>query len=147
MKNIKNFFSNKKNTVIVLSCVGVLVLIAGIIGITYSLSNNDEKKLTSELEMIGRHFYEDFYYTQIGSDESERTSFLSKYSAIGIKVDLENLARTLDNKDEELAKFVNSKTKEQCNTTNSKVTIYPKDPYGQKDYEIQVVIDCGFDKK
>ncbi len=141
----KNFFSKKMNIAVVVSVV--LVLIIGIT-VSYSLlSDNQEKKLTAELESVGRKFYEEFYYTQIGENDEERAQFLSKYSAIGIKVDLENLARTLDNKDEELAKFINKKTNQSCNLTNSKVVIYPQDPYGKTNYKIDIVLDCGFEKK
>lgn len=141
----KNFFSKKRNVIITSVVAGVLVI--AIVLIILLGANNQEKKLTSELESIGRNFYEEFYYSQIGSNDEERASFLSKYSTIGIKVDLENLARTLDNKDEELAKFVNNKTKQSCHLTNSKVTIYPQDPYGKTDYKIDVTLDCGFEKK
>ena len=141
----KDFFSKKNN--IIITAVVALVLVAGIILLVVFASNNQEKELTKELETIGRNFYEDFYYSQIGENDEERATFLSKYSTIGIKVDLENLARTLDNKDEELAKFVNKKTKQSCHLTNSKVTIYPQDPYGKSDYKIDVTLDCGFEKK
>ena len=30
--------------------------------------------------------------------------------------------------------FVNSKTEEECDRNNSMVIIYPKDPYGKRDY-------------
>ena len=63
-----------------------------------------------------------------------------------IKIDLENLARTSENKDELLNKFVNKKTGDKCNVTNTKITIYPKDPFGQKDYNVETNIDCGFEK-
>lgn len=142
---LKDFFSKKNN--IIITAVVALVLVAGIILLVVFTSNNQEKELTKELETIGRNFYEDFYYSQIGENDEERATFLSKYSTIGIKVDLENLARTLDNKEETLAKFVNKKTKQSCHLTNSKVTIYPQDPYGKTNYKIDVTLDCGFEKK
>ena len=141
----KNFFSKKTN--IIITAAVAIVLVAGIILLFVFNGGNQEKELTKELETVGRKFYEDFYYSQIGENDEERAKFLSKYSTIGIKVDLENLLRTVENKDEETAKFKNKKTNESCHMTNSKITIYPQDPYGKNDYKIDVVLDCGFEKK
>ena len=145
MNKVKEFIKNNRK-IVYIALIVLVVVIAGI-GITFAFSGNEEKKLTSELETLGKNFYENFYYEQIGSNDEERANFLSKYSTIGIKVDLDNLARTLDNKDEVLAKFVNSKTKQECNKTNSKITIYPQDPYGKSNYKLEVTLDCGYDKK
>ena len=145
LNSVKNFFKNKGKVfyIVIIACV----IAVGVIGITFAFRNDDQKNLTKELETLGAKFYEDFYYDHIGSNDEERSNFLSRYSTIGIKVDLDNLARTLDNKDEILARFVNSKTKEDCNRTNTKVTIYPQDPYGKTNYKIEVTLDYGFDKK
>ena len=127
--------------------VGGVVLVAAIVCVLVFFVFKDNKgELSKELENAGKNFYEEFYYNQVGKDDKERADFLGKYATIGIKIDLENLARTANNKDELLNKFVNKKTGEKCNTTNTKVTIYPQDPYGQKDYKIETTIDCGFDK-
>ena len=32
-----------------------------------------------------------------------------------------------------------------CNTTSTRAIIYPKSPYGRKDYTIKVELDCGFE--
>ena len=142
---IKEFFSKKTN--IIICCAIVAVIIIGVVLAIVLGGGNQEKELTKELESMGRNFYENFYYSQIGENDEDRSAFLSKFSALGIKVDLENLGRTLENKDEQLAKFVNKKTNQQCNQTNTKITIYPQDPYGKGDYKIEVTLDCGFEKK
>lgn len=43
---------------------------------------------------MGVQFYEDFYYNQIGKNETERKVFLEKYKDIGIKVSLDNMLRS-----------------------------------------------------
>ena len=43
--------------------------------------------------------------------------------------------------------IVNDKTKEECDRNSSMVIIYPKDPYGQKDYTIDAILVCGFEEK
>ena len=147
MNKIKEFFKDKKNIKVVGCAVGGIVVIALIVLVlVLFVFKSNEAKLTKELEDVGRNFYEEFYYKQVGNSDSDKSEFLSKFSTIGIKIDLENLARTSDNQEELLKKFVNKKTGEECNKNNTKITIYPKDPYGQKDYTIETTIDCGFDK-
>ena len=34
-----------------------------------------------------------------------------------------------------------------CNNKTTRAIIYPKSPYGKKDYKVEVELDCGFDKK
>ena len=142
-KKIKKPINNK----IFYNIIGVVVIVVLIVlGLIFFVFNDNKKQLTKELENVGKNFYENYYYDKVGKDEKERPSLLSKYSTRGIKVDLENLASSSGNKDELLNKFVNKKTKEKCNEINTKVTIYPKDPYGRKDYTIEVELDCGFKK-
>lgn len=147
MNKIKDFFREKKNIKLVGIIVGAIVVVVAVVLLLVFVVFKDNKSvLTNELENAGKNFYENFYYNQVGSNESEKKDFLSRYATIGIKIDLENLARTSENQDELLSKFVNKKTGQECNKANTKVTIYPKDPYGQKDYTIESTIDCGFNK-
>lgn len=140
-----NKLKENKKLVTLIGC-GVLVVAVIVILLFLFVFNSNKSALTKELNKAGVNFYENFYYNQVGNDDNERKEFLSKYAAVGIKIDLENLARTTDNKDEFINKFVNKKTKEKCNINNTKITIYPKEPYGQKDYKMDVVLDCGFEK-
>ena len=97
---------------------------------------------------MGREFYEDFYYEQVGTSSDERTNLLSKFTDIGIKVDLDNLGRYKNGEfKEKISEFKNTKTDEKCNKTNTKVIIYPKSPYGKTDYTIKAELDCGFNSK
>ena len=85
-------------------------------------------------------------YKQIGDTKDAKAEFLAKFKDIGIKVNLDNLIRHNTEESDELKKeFVNSKTNEACDTNNTKVVIYPKDPYGEKDYKIEVILECGFE--
>lgn len=134
--------------------IGVVVFIAIIlIGLICALvvvggSKNNEKKLETSIVEMGREFYENFYYEQIGSSSDERNSLLSKFTDIGIKVDLDNLGRYKNGEfKEKISEFKNEKTDEKCNSTNTKVIIYPKSPYGKTDYTIKAELDCGFEKE
>jgi hypothetical protein len=122
-----------------------VILIVGIFLIVMLTRGNQEKELTKELKSLGTEFYEDFYYVQSGSTTKEKKEILEKYTDLGIKVSLDSLSRyKIDEKDEILAKFVNEKTNESCDTTNSMVTIYPQSPYGKSDYKIETKLVCGF---
>lgn len=126
----------------------VVILAAVVIGILVSRGGSNEKSLESSLKEMGKNFYENFYYEQVGSSADERTSLLSKFTTVGIKVDLDNLGRYNDGEfKEEISKFKNSKTNDKCNKTNTRVVIYPKSPYGKTDYTIKTELDCGFSDK
>ena len=144
MKDIKSG-KNNKNVII----VAVIVVVAIVVGIILGLGKrSNEKELETSLKEMGKSFYENFYYEQVGSSSEERSSLLSKFSTIGIKIDLDNLSRYNDGEfKKDIEKFVNSKTGEKCSKTNTKVTIYPKSPYGKTDYTVKADLDCGFSKK
>ena len=63
------------------------------INVTNSNKQTQEQKLEAKLEDLGKDFFENFYYPQVGSDDSSRATFLEKFSEIGIKVNLDNLSR------------------------------------------------------
>ena len=139
----------------------VIVVIIVVLGIA---KGRPEKEVKTRLEDVGTSFYEDFYYKSAGSgDEEARKTFLARFEKIGIKVSLDNLLRyyvTTDNykkldialgddatvtdkvKDLE-EKWFKSK-KYDCNVDETKVIIYPKESYGEKDYTLEVVTSCGF---
>ncbi len=126
----------------------VVIVLAVILGLFVSFGKKDNKKeLEKSLSEMGKSFYENFYYEQIGSSADERTKLLSKFTTVGIKIDLENLARYNDGEfKDDISEFKNKKTKKDCNKTNTRVVIYPKSPYGKTDYVVETELDCGFDK-
>ena len=141
---MKEFFSNKKNiTIGVVVLVSVLVVVAAGIGLSYAFSPSKKAKLETELKEMGKDFYENFYYDLVVN--SNGVDSIKKFENTGIKVDLDNLSRQNNENKEKVNDFKNDKN-EDCNKTNTKVTIYPKDPYGKTNYEIQVQLDCGFEK-
>ena len=144
MDKIKEFLKKK----ILWIAIGLVLLIVVIVLIFALTGNkNQSKELSASLKSLGVEFYENFYYNQIGETDKERKTFLGKYSDIGIKISLENLARSKKEESENILKqFVNKKTKEECDTSSSMVIIYPKDPYGKTDYTIDAILVCGFEE-
>lgn len=131
---------NKKDHIIIsslLSGIFVMILI-GIIFIPNSkASNNTEDKILN----LSNTFYKDYYYKQLidAYDNEKLVLFLSYYSDIGIKVDLENLKlyASLDNKNISDLDFINN-----CNSKKSYVIFYPKEPYEVDDYKTEIILDC-----
>lgn len=142
--------SKKLNEKVVIAIAAIVVICLGAATVLFFMNKNqsNEKKLDASLVEMGREFYEDFYYEQVGTSSDERTNLLSKFTDIGIKVDLDNLGRYKNGEfKEKISEFKNTKTDEKCNKTNTKVIIYPKSPYGKTDYTIKAELDCGFDNK
>lgn len=141
MEKIKEFFSNKKNIVI---CASVALVIIVAIVLIMNLGGSKGNKLEKRLKELGNVYYEKYHGL---FDDKTRAEFLAKYTTIGIKVDLENLARTvadtngLPSKDEILKEFV--KNGKACNQTTTKVIFYPQKPFGAKDFKMEINLDCG----
>jgi len=95
--------------------------------------------LENELLEIGKYFYEDYYYQSIIIYGKKPQSFLADFKDIGIKINLLNLANLSKYKEKIDKDFKN------CDSKETKVTIYPKDPYGSGDYEIEVSLSCSFE--
>lgn len=143
---MKKILENKKNVFLIIGLALVIILVVSLI-VIYNIGQNQETKLKSSLKSMGRKFYEDFYYEKIANSDDERKTFLEKFTSIGIKVDLDNLERYNNGANkEEVEKFINNKTKEKCNKTNTKIVIYPQSPYGKTDYKLEAILDCGFEE-
>ncbi len=131
----------KKNKIVFIS-IGILVLI--VIAVLIFIPKSNEEELKVKLSELGKDFYENYYYDRMGTDEALKKEQLSKFENIGIKVDLENLSR-YENNEEILSFFVNSLSGVSCNTENTKVIIYPKSDYNKGSYEMEIILDCGFE--
>lgn len=136
----------KKNILIASGVVVGIIIIVAII-LVFSLGkHNQERELNKSMKNLGVDFYENFYYKQVGKSDEDRAKFVGKYEKLGIKVSLDNLARFKVKETEQILKeFVNEKTGRPCDKQNSRVIIYPKEPYGQKDYKIEVSLVCDFE--
>lgn len=158
----------KENDNKVIQIIAIVIVLAAVLGIVLFLTRDarlsQEEKLEKSLTKMGEKFYTDFYYVEISKNKTsqEVSEFLSKYQDVGIKVNLDTLARyddglTEDDKDakndkdkkstneDEIAKFKNDD--KECDKTKTRAVIYPKSPYGKNDYSIKAELDCGFEAK
>ena len=157
-----NLCKNHKKIAIGTGAVLVVLLVVVLLIPTFSL-NKTEKDMKNKLNMLGVTFYEDFYYKSAGNgDPDKRREFLAKYEQLGIKVSLENLIRyyvTTDKykelpeaqMDAKIAERVEALQKDwfedgkyKCDGDNTKVIIYPQDPFEEGSYKLELVTACGF---
>lgn len=150
--NIRELFLDNKKGILIGLLIFTLIGIAIVLVFVFTNDSKKEQeetqkdKLNGYLSELGKSFYEDYYYDAIESkNEDAKRDFLSKFKDIGIKVDLDNLSRYNGNGLEEKTKeFKNEMKNEECNSKDTKVIIYPKEPYGKTDYELESVLECGF---
>lgn len=136
---------NRKNCFIAITTL--ILIIAIILIIIFNSKKSEEDKLNDMLKELGVNFYENFYYDQVGTNDTERKEFVKKYETIGIKINLDNLSRLNSDESKKMVdKFVNSKTKKECDKSNTRVIIYPKTPYEKDSYDIKTELVCGFDE-
>ena len=136
---------NKKNCFIAITAL--ILIIAIILIIILIPKKSEEDKLNDMLKELGINFYENFYYDQVGTNDTEKKEFVKKYETIGIKINFDNLSRfNSDNNKKIIDKFVNSKTKKECDKLSTRVIIYPKSPYEKDSYNIKTELICGFDE-
>lgn len=163
-KKINNFWSatkkivkksfdkdHKKVTYSVLGGIGAVVLVVILTIICINVFTDPDarlqKHLEKKLDKYAAVFWEDHYYDVIGKDEQEKKEFLERYSDNGISINLDNLSRNLKDKKDDIDKEFKNNQGKECDKVNTKVTFYPQDPYGKKNYKVKVELVCGFDKK
>ena len=132
--------------------IGLLVFIAIIVAICVILEvyyfdskKSDEEKLTAELYWMGQHFYEEVYYEGLGPTLELRKEALQEYEITGLEFDIDTMEKYLDGVlDSKTILFANKKTNELCDKRNSKVIIYPEEPFKKDSYKMKAFLECGF---
>ena len=125
--------SNKK---IIISILLVLLIIAGIIVIVNTRAGKDAKAKI-DLRTMTKEFYS-FYYDENNTDENVK-NFLKKYVSSGLTISLGDMEAYIEDNANGGTKY---KSLEKCDRANSKITIYPKSPFGKNDYELKFDLVC-----
>ena len=135
-----------KRLLTIIGAILIIIFIAIVITSVVSKKSREEKKLYDKLDTIVKEYYKDYYYQVVmGSSESLRLYNAKNLSETGIKVTLRQIANSKGNDaNSVLSQFKNYKTKNDCDYDNTKITIYPQDPFGNEDMKYESTIVCGF---
>lgn len=153
-KNIKkNKKTNKKNNDIfsvrniIIACITILLVFTMLLIIllfpnSKKNSNNSDdganfkgsSEVLTKVEEIGRNFYEKVYY----QDLEDKEFILSNIALNGLNISLRDI-KLLYSFGDEVDKLL---AKNNCDLDLSKILFSPKDPYKEKDYDIDVKLYC-----
>ena len=135
LSEIGNIDDNTKR-LIKIFVVGVIIFIISFVLITIKrnvFDVNTEKKITRKIEKLTGEYYSNQLHDLFTLKE------LEKRSSTGIEVDLYGLLYKLEYK--KFSDFYLDDGNKKCNLTKTIIMIYPKSPYGVKDYTIDVKLD------
>ncbi|MCI8567887.1 MAG: hypothetical protein HFG48_01050 [Bacilli bacterium] len=132
---ISNIDDNTKRLVKIF-IIGLVVLIISFLLITVKrniFDINTEKKIVRKIEKLTGQYYTETLHDAFTLKE------LEKRSSSGIEIDLYALLYKLKYK--KFSDFYLDNGNKKCNLTKTIITLYPKSPYGVKDYTIDVKLD------
>ena len=136
---------SKKKFIIIGSIIAGVILLAVLIILCITVFFNKERITTKKVKSMGEDYYTNYLYDTLskGRKKEDLNKILAKYAGIGIKINLETLEKYSSGKYKNEIKNLKSK-KKACDKNNTKVTIYPEEPYNKTDYRVEVELDCGF---
>jgi len=126
---------------VVLIISGVVLLSVLVIGIIMIINSNKEtleEQRTSYLEELGDLFYSRYFdHISSGSTQAEANAELAKFTETGMQVNLDSLSNIDTTRTEKINELF-----ENCNRGRTGVRIFPKEPFGAKDFTLNVNLDC-----
>lgn len=119
--------------------IGISVLVVIIIGIIVLVNTTFFKDYLKkrDLRKITNTFY-GLYYDEHNKDNNIK-KYLSDFKNSGLGINLKDMQIYIEDRTNS---GTNYKTLEKCDIENTKVTIYPKDPYTKKDIDIKFDLSC-----
>ena len=133
----------------ILTIITFVIICVLIVLVTKSLRDKqrrEEDKLYNTLNTVVKDFYRDYYYNVVlGNDDGTRKLNAETYKVTGISYTLDEIAKyKIGEENTILDQFKNYKTNLPCDYKNTKVIIYPHEPFGSEDIRIESNIVCGF---
>ena len=132
--------AKKVGKVIAIFLLIIFILALGYLVYNYFYGGTVEQKIERKLNKMTKSFYEDYYYDLLvdskGSKE-EAINYLKQYEKIGLKISYDSLKVYYDQKG-----YMNYTILKDCDENETKVLIYPKNPYGKKDYKTSFKLSC-----
>ena len=122
----------------------LLIPFMGYLLYTKFYGGTKEDKIEKKLLKMGTMFYEEYYYDalveQKGSEDNA-ISYLSQFADKGLKISFDNLKTYFDKNS-----LMNYTELMDCDVDKTRAVIYPKAPYGKKDYDIKAELSCDLIK-
>ena len=135
--NLKNKKIMIIGIVLIILLIGVLVIVA-INSNTGAKTKKNYEKIVREL---GKEFYENHYYDLVV--KSNGIDYVKSYSDAGLTITLDSIESMSISAKKKAEKIHNEE--HDCGKSSTKVVIHPKDPYGKGDYDMDIILDCGFE--
>ena len=127
------------------SIIAGVIIIAVLVILCITVFFNKERIITRKVKAMGVDYYTNYLYDTLAKNREKKDldKILSRYASVGIKLNLNTLEKYDSGKYAEEIKTLKTKKKE-CDKANTKVTIYPVEPYNKTDYNVVIELDCGF---
>ena len=122
----------------------ILVLVLGYLVYNYFYGGTKEQKIERKLKKMTKSFYEDYYYDLLLEDKGSSdkvVEYLSKFSKTGLKISFDSLKAYYDQ-----TSNMNYTELTVCDEIDTKVIIYPKEPYGKTDYTMEYKLSCDLEE-
>ena len=136
---------SKKKFILIGSIVAGVIVLAVLIVLCITVFFNKERITTKKVKSMGVDYYTNYLYDVLakGIDKKDLEKILVRYTGRGIKINLETLEKYDSGKYADEIKNLKS-GKKACDKANTKVIIYPEEPYNKADYRVEIELDCGF---
>ena len=128
----------KKGNKKIIFVITIIIILVLFLGVLVFLNLDTEKRAETRLKQLSKIFYK--YYYEDNSDKKDKDKikvFLSNYSTTGLTIRLKDMETYIDTK-----KVENYKDLKKCNAEETKITIYPKSPYGKEDFKVELNLKC-----
>lgn len=126
----------KKKTIIITLIILLTAIIFGIIMLVNTNTFN-EAIVKSDLKKLTKSFYG--YYYDDNDKNNDIKSFLTQFKGTGLSITLGDLEIYLEAR---TGKKIEYKSLEKCDRANTKVIIYPKEPFKKSDIDLKYELNC-----
>ena len=132
--------TNNKRIITIIGFITLIIIVALFIVIWNSgskkenNSNKSQDEIKNELVKLGKNYYDEILYPVAKDSEDYLPAYVNK----GIKNTLTSL-KDVVTFSEDLTKTLKDN---ECNYDNTKIVIYPNEPFGTNDYKVEVELDC-----
>ena len=137
----------KRKTVIPIILLIIFIVILGFLSVVFfnNMKKQSSSNFTSDLTKMGETIYKDYYYeiTKVDKSDEQLKAYLKKFEQIGLSFNLVELSKYSDENRNKISEFLKNN---KCSNENTRVIIYPKDPYTKNDFNLEVKLDCEDNK-